>query len=48
MELTELIPDALGRNLMVHARTEVEYLARFLPSPHQAENRTGEDPDPIW
>jgi DAPG hydrolase PhiG domain len=47
-QLAEMIPDALGLNLMVHAHTEFKYLARFLPSLYIAENRDREEPAPAW
>jgi hypothetical protein len=46
--LREVIPDAMGLNLMQHAHTEFKYLARFLPSLYVAENRAVEDVVAPW
>jgi hypothetical protein len=47
-QLADLIPDALGLNLMQHAHTEFKFLARFLPALYAAENRDAEPVPLPW
>ena len=47
-ETAEAAPEGLGLGLMRHANTEFKYLARFLPSLYNAENRDSETPTLPW
>ncbi|HEX3688707.1 MAG TPA: hypothetical protein VHV28_03395 [Solirubrobacteraceae bacterium] len=47
-QLSEVIPDTMGLDLMVHAHTEFKSLARFLPSLYVAENREAQAPPELW
>lgn len=47
-EVEEMVPDILGRALLMHCYNEFTFLSRFLPSLFIAENRVNREVDLPW